>query len=171
MEGTMKNGLRVMAAVLAAALAAPVWAHDVERTSEAQMRRAQEKLTKLGYPAGTADGAMGEETRNAIRNFQRDKGLNATGELNDETVAALDLGRAERAGRATSADIRRAQERLATLGYRPGRADGRMGERTATALRNFQRDRNLNATGELDEDTVDALDEERAHSTAGTRAR
>lgn len=43
----------------------------------------------MGYPAGPADGVMGPQTETAIRNFQRDKGLNATGELNDDTIAAL----------------------------------------------------------------------------------
>jgi peptidoglycan hydrolase-like protein with peptidoglycan-binding domain len=32
---------------------------------------------------------MGPKTETAIRNFQRDKGINATGELNDETMKAL----------------------------------------------------------------------------------
>ena len=43
--------------------------------------------------ARNVDGVMGAKTETAIRNFQRDKGLNATGELTDDTLAALDTDR------------------------------------------------------------------------------
>ena len=50
-----------------------------------------------------------------------------------------------------------AQRKLATLGYNPGPADGAMGGRTATALRSFQKDRNLPVTGKLDAQTIAEL--------------
>jgi photosystem II stability/assembly factor-like uncharacterized protein len=53
--------------------------------------------------------------------------------------------------------IRLAQEALAAAGYDPGKPDGRMGPRTAAALKKFQTDRNLSPTGELDPATITAL--------------
>ena len=46
------------------------------------------------------------------------------------------------------------QKRLAELGYQPGTADGKMGPRTVSALKKFQHDHHLPATGRLDAETV-----------------
>src|SRR5262245_47538264 len=85
-----------MSLALAALLAAPALGHDTGthhehgmRLSQSEIRDVQHQLDKAGYPIASADGVMGPKTETAIRNFQRDKGLNATGELNDETLKAL----------------------------------------------------------------------------------
>jgi N-acetylmuramoyl-L-alanine amidase len=57
------------------------------------------------------------------------------------------------------------------MGYQAGRADGVMGRRTETAFRNFQRDKGLNATGQVNDETLAALNGERRGATAGTRSR
>ena len=161
-------------------LAAPTFAHDA-RPSEADIRGAQETLDGLGYHVGV-DGRMGPRTRTAIRDFQRDNDLNATGELNEATLATLDRtalkndAREETAREAThapptAATIRHAQQKLERLGYPVGSADGVLGTETRTALRNFQRDKNLNATGELDAETLSALDQDAGSATSGVGAR
>jgi peptidoglycan hydrolase-like protein with peptidoglycan-binding domain len=43
--------------------------------------------TKLNV---TADGRMGPETQNALKQFQATNGLKATGQLDQETIAALE---------------------------------------------------------------------------------
>ena len=58
---------------------------------------------------------------------------------------------------ATKKAIQGAQERLQALGYQPGSTDGVMGAKTAAALKKFQSDRGLSATGILDRKTKDAL--------------
>jgi curli biogenesis system outer membrane secretion channel CsgG len=50
-----------------------------------------------------------------------------------------------------------AQRRLAELGFDPGPADGMAGERTARAIRAFQKDRGLDVTGRLDAATAAQL--------------
>lgn len=50
-----------------------------------------------------------------------------------------------------------AQRKLASLGYNPGPIDGAAGGRTASALRAFQKDRNLPITGHLDAATMTEL--------------
>ncbi len=58
---------------------------------------------------------------------------------------------------ATKKTIQGAQERLLALGYQPGSTDGVMGARTIAALKKFQSDHGLSATGRLDRKTLDAL--------------
>ena len=50
-----------------------------------------------------------------------------------------------------------AQRRLAVLGYGLSPPDGILGGATGRALREFQRDRGLPATGRLDRDTLEEL--------------
>jgi peptidoglycan hydrolase-like protein with peptidoglycan-binding domain len=52
----------------------------------------QTALARRGYYAGQVDGVIGPETRNAIREFQRDNGLQVTGDINSQLVQALKLG-------------------------------------------------------------------------------
>ena len=55
-----------------------------------RLRAAQLYLTYLGYAPGTVDGWFGTNTRKALVRFQEDKGLEATGRLDDEGFAALE---------------------------------------------------------------------------------
>lgn len=57
-------------------------------SADDDIRTAQEQLLKLGYDV-FVDGVPGNQTSNAIRKFQADHELNATGRLNKETRAAL----------------------------------------------------------------------------------
>lgn len=52
-------------------------------------KQAQQKLIDLGYLQGAADGKMGAKTRDAIRAYQRDRGLPVTGMIDDATNAEL----------------------------------------------------------------------------------
>jgi len=52
-------------------------------------REAQQRLMDLGYNIGSADGSMGPKTMNAIRAFQKEQGLKATGRLDSQTLDAL----------------------------------------------------------------------------------
>ena len=49
------------------------------------MKLIQRGLAELGYQPGPADGIAGRQTREAIMQFQRDRDLPVTGQL-DETV-------------------------------------------------------------------------------------
>jgi hypothetical protein len=54
-------------------------------------------------------------------------------------------------------DIRGAQAALLFLGFEPGPVDGRIGARSRAALMAFQRKRRYDATGRLDQATIDYL--------------
>jgi peptidoglycan hydrolase-like protein with peptidoglycan-binding domain len=97
--------------VIAALASAPAWAGNDSPQSQSEqqsapqaqatqsgaqqsqssetVKQAQEKLSAAGYDVGTADGVMGPKTQDAIKQLQQDKQLNATGELDQETLAAL----------------------------------------------------------------------------------
>ncbi|NUQ22519.1 MAG: peptidoglycan-binding protein [Saprospiraceae bacterium] len=57
----------------------------------------------------------------------------------------------------TKAEIKQAQEILASLGYEPGLADGTWGKRTQEALNKFRKDNSLAASGKLDKTSLEAL--------------
>ena len=54
-------------------------------------------------------------------------------------------------------DVKRLQNRLNELGYSVGKADGDYGNKTKTAVEQFQKDNNLSVTGVIDENTYNAL--------------
>jgi peptidoglycan hydrolase-like protein with peptidoglycan-binding domain len=47
-----------------------------------------------GYDVGAVDGNMSPKTRQSIQEFQRAHAMPVTGELDDKTLAALDVGTA-----------------------------------------------------------------------------
>ena len=54
-----------------------------------QVKLLQRALTRLGYPAGKADGDYGASTQTALKSFQQKSGLTADGVLGPKTLAAL----------------------------------------------------------------------------------
>lgn len=56
-----------------------------------RIENVQSKLQQEGYTV-SADGIWGPQTISALRDFQRENDLSVTGSLNNETLAALDLG-------------------------------------------------------------------------------
>ena len=53
------------------------------------MRNIQTILNKNGYEAGAEDGILGGKTTAAIAAFQKDNGMEATGEIDEKLVRAL----------------------------------------------------------------------------------
>ncbi len=65
----------------------------VDRTASTQPARpvlpAQQALNRLGFGPVTADGRMGEQTRQAIERFERDRRLPVTRDLSPRTLREL----------------------------------------------------------------------------------
>ena len=57
----------------------------------ANLKKAQKKLNELGYSCGTADGIMGKKTRQALKKFQKAKGIKVTGTLTKKTKKKLGI--------------------------------------------------------------------------------
>ncbi|MNL84228.1 putative peptidoglycan binding domain protein [compost metagenome] len=49
----------------------------------------QTALNLLGFDVGTPDGVAGEKTAEAIRNFERQTGMNESGKINPRLLAVL----------------------------------------------------------------------------------
>ncbi|MBI4526843.1 MAG: peptidoglycan-binding protein [Deltaproteobacteria bacterium] len=55
------------------------------------VKKAQQALKEKGHDPGPVDGIIGPRTQAALKAFQQAQGLNASGQLNDETKQALGL--------------------------------------------------------------------------------
>ena len=62
-----------------------------EYTGDARVSDVQSALAREGYYDGAVDGVLGPATRRALRNYQRDHGLDATGAINHGVIEALRL--------------------------------------------------------------------------------
>ncbi|MCS7080456.1 MAG: peptidoglycan-binding protein [Chloracidobacterium sp.] len=148
-----------------------------EYTAADIVRRAQTELRRQGFYEGDITGNLGQLTRQAIGEFQRQQGLPFTRRLDRETARALGIlfsgrdtanpggadddfgyGYDRNAGEYTAVDIvRRAQTELRREGLYRGRITGQLDAETRQAIERFQAERNLRPTGRLDRETAVAM--------------
>ncbi len=83
----------------------------------------------------------------------------APGIMESSDAAMAMTPAAEPEPQATASPIAQAQELLTRLGYNVGTADGKMGGRTANAIRLFQLQSGLKVTGEITPELIDAMRE------------
>ena len=118
----------------------------------------QQKLKALGYLTGSVDGSYGAGTVKAVEAFQKDNGLEATGRVDEDTMAALNAkdipARTSFARGDIGDDVKALQEQLKAQGFLEGEADGNFGSKTEQAIRKFQQAKSLRVTGKADEETV-----------------
>jgi peptidoglycan hydrolase-like protein with peptidoglycan-binding domain len=135
-------------------------------TSSDTIRSAQTILRNRGYYNGPVDGVVNPAMRTAIRNFQRDRSLTVTGNLDYDTASALGItttdsgssgGGPSQTVFTSSESIRFAQISLRDRGYYNGPINGVLTPGTRAALRRFQGDRNLSLSGDLDVATAREL--------------
>ncbi|MBR3870393.1 MAG: peptidoglycan-binding protein [Clostridia bacterium] len=116
------------------------------------VKQVQIRLKYLGY-LDNADGLYGSATENAIKAFQRDRGLTPDGKCGNATMKALGLS--------TSLSYQQVidlQNKLISLGYYSGNADGKYGAATANAVSEYQRDNALDVDGIAGKATLSSLE-------------
>lgn len=59
--------------------------------SKSTVKAVQNKLNKLGYNCGTADGVAGSKTKTAIKQYQKAKGLTVTGVVDKALLKSLGI--------------------------------------------------------------------------------
>jgi peptidoglycan hydrolase-like protein with peptidoglycan-binding domain len=76
----------------AATPAAPAAAPAAPELTPDMTRSVQQTLQQDGLYHGRVDGVWGRGTEAAVRNFQQQHNLNATGKLDQDTLTAMNLG-------------------------------------------------------------------------------
>ena len=118
------------------------------------VKQLQQNLIGLGFLEGSADGSYGGKTKAAVKAFQAEFGLSPDGNAGEATQAAVENA------------VTRLQVELKNAGFNPGTPDGHFGSKTKSALKKYQKDRDLEVTGEADRETWDAMNK----SSSGIRA-
>jgi N-acetylmuramoyl-L-alanine amidase len=140
----------------------------------------QQRLSRLGIAELTVDGAFGSRTEQAVRQFQRVRGLPADGVMSPETWRALVEAGYTLGDRLlvrtrvplSGDDVVDLQRRLNQLGFDAGNEDGIFGEATQAAVEEFQRNTGLAVDGRVGPETIEQLHRlRRAHQTAGAGVR
>jgi hypothetical protein len=117
-----------------------------------------------------SDGNLDLATRAAIIAYELDQRLALTAAPSEDLLRRLVLGTPRTAapgeesslGQAVSTEaeavIASVQRSLVRLGYRPGRADGQLGEETARAIHDFEVDRGMVPKGRISAELVRQLE-------------
>lgn len=74
-----------------------------------EIRQAQMALNKRGFNAGRQDGVWGPDTESAVRDFQKSRGLDVTGRLDERTMKELGIEERSGQGQATPGSATRSR--------------------------------------------------------------
>ena len=103
----------------------------------------QNRLIELGYINGTADGTYGNGTAEAVRDFQKNNGLQATGVADTATYELIysddsNIVRSTSNDSTYATDTTRVQSLLAQWGFLATAVDGNYGKQTSAAIKRFK---------------------------------
>lgn len=121
----------------------------------------QRQLTDAGYYDGKVDGVYGPSTVAAVEALQQAHGLPVTGTVDKATAAALQsdlLAKGGAAAQETLASTAALQQTLKLTGFWDGPVDGTWTPALTEALKKFQKELGVPATGTVDAATVAAFD-------------
>ncbi len=128
-----------------------------------QIKLLQQNLIALGYLRGEADGIYGSGTKTAVMTFQAASGLTADGQAGIKTLNAIAsaVGSISASTSLKFGDrgdaVKALQQKLISLNYLSGNADGIYGSGTEKAVSEFQKKSSLTVTGCADTQTVEKL--------------
>ena len=136
----------------------PAAIRDAVVLGEYERKRIQEGLVALGHYNGTIDGDFGDNTRSAIRDYQKSIGESQNGALSDRQAKDLMLAGPYYSGLEPGDDrlfeaefvmdlnqdeVYQVQTLLGEAGYNAGRPDGDVGRRTRGAVADYKAANNL----------------------------
>jgi peptidoglycan hydrolase-like protein with peptidoglycan-binding domain len=121
------------------------------------IRAIQKELATRNYGPLIVNGQSGPLTQAAIMGWEFDNGAALTGEASVKTlkriidVAPKFVDPHARKIRTVEAElvVTKVQHSLTTLGYQPGKIDGRLGAETERAIRLFESDTGIEPTGRI----------------------
>ena len=130
--------------------------------SGSRVKSLQQSLKNLGLYTGSVDGVYGSGTVQAVKAFQKKKGLTQDGVAGSKTLAALETAVKEaesqtlRPGDSGSA-VKSLQQTLKSLGLYTGSVDGVYGSSTTRAVKLLQKQKGLTQDGVAGSRTLAAL--------------
>ena len=175
---------------------------QIFRANKDQIKQVQTMLKAKGKYTGEAMGKLDDATRLAIKDFQKDHNLKETGTLNRATLEkmgieltvaqkAIPVSQNPAAGasaakttsgdkpkntifRATKEQITAAQKLLKSKSIYSGIETGKLDDATRDALKKYQTESGLKATGTLNAVTLDKMgisltDKQKANTTVGQK--
>lgn len=118
------------------------------------VRDLQQRLKEQNFFSGEIDGKFGQKTYDAVKAFQKAKGLKVDGKVGDKTWALLTSDKAPNptVRRGDKGDAVRELQKALKL-----EVDGKFGAGTEKALKAFQKDHNITADGVAGQSTWAAL--------------
>ena len=128
----------------------------------------QQSLSDTGYFSGKVDGVYGPSTVDAVQALQKAHGLPVTGTVDKATQEALQSDLQAKGGAAAQEELASTaavQQTLKLAGFWDGPVDGRWTPALTEALKEFQTELDVPATGTVDAATIAAL--EKAIAEAG----
>ncbi len=136
-------------------------------SSGSQVRNVQKCLQKLGYFNGPVNGNYGPLTEEAVKKFQRAKGISAIGKVGPQTERSLQAACQSKQSGGSSSNVLKVgsrgsavsslQQNLQRLGYYNGPITGYFGQETQQAVTRFQQSYGLQADGIAGGRTTDAI--------------
>ena len=154
------------------------------------VREIQQKLTNWGYYNYSIDGIYGSATRNAVKTFQAAHGLSPTGTIDRATYNLLyeealeaefemseplpiyiftngrSVSKGEKSNFVMLLQMMLNELKIAYDTYEKLNVDGVFGDKTETAIKDFQEKNRLSTTGIVDKKTWNALVENYNKHTA-----
>ena len=134
------------------------------------IKSVQTMLKELKYYTGDITGNVGNKTKAAIKQFQKEYDLTADGVAGPLTIAKLESVYNDKGGSSVSTSsgsglrlgssgtqVRNLQQDLTTLGYYWADITGNFGSKTEAAVKNFQEKNNLSADGIAGTKTLNAI--------------
>ncbi|UJF24724.1 peptidoglycan-binding protein [Suttonella sp. R2A3] len=109
--------------------------------SEALIKLVQTGLRYLDMDAGVIDGDLGDQTRSAIKTYQKKYGFSVDGEFHPAWMA--DFYRRL---------VKKTQQGLDQIGFEAGTPDGIIGDNTVSAMQGFRQERQMPAPDYADLD-------------------
>ena len=121
----------------------------------------QQSLSDAGHYSGKVDGVYGPSTVDAVQSLQKAHGLPVTGTVDKATQAALQADLQAKGGAAAQQELASTaavQQTLKLAGFWDGPVDGQWTPALTEALKEFQTELDVPATGTVDAATVAALE-------------
>ncbi len=152
----------------------------VFRATKAQITQAQKMLKEKGKYTGAEDGKSNDDFRASVKAFQGENGLRKSGSLNRATLEKMGIaltdsqkeipvnpndlitgdGTPKKRGpvfRATKEQVMQAQKMLKDGGMLTGGEEGKLDDATRAALKKYQSENGLKATGTLNQVTLEKM--------------